>query len=259
MSTPIVRPAGMRPLYRYCRTTSKSPLQVLPRRSEGLRARLRGEDDDSGSRRNPPLPGRRTGWAGAADHPETGDRGLLSRLRLAAALLVVFLISASAQSGGVPSERSGARAGRMLTSADTVLVLGTDQRPTGPAPRGRRHRGRREPDRHVHAVADRRRHLAAALDPAGHAGTIPGHREQDQRGLSFGGPALALKAIKQFTGIKINHLIVVDLANFPKFVDAIGGVTVKTGRICSKSRRRRGWRLHPESGAGHPPSERPGR
>ena len=34
--------------------------------------------------------------------------------------------------------------------------------------------------------------------------------------------------------MKINHLIVVDLANFPKFIDAIGGVTVKTGRICSE-------------------------
>jgi LCP family protein required for cell wall assembly len=50
---------------------------------------------------------------------------------------------------------------------------------------------------------------------------------------AYGGPALALKVIKQFTGLKINHLIVVDLANFPKFIDDIGGVTVKTPRICS--------------------------
>ncbi len=50
---------------------------------------------------------------------------------------------------------------------------------------------------------------------------------------AYGGPALAIKTIEAFTGIKINHLIVVNLANFPKFIDAIGGVTVKTGRICS--------------------------
>ena len=50
---------------------------------------------------------------------------------------------------------------------------------------------------------------------------------------AYGGPALALKVIKQFTGLKINHLIVVDLGNFPKFIDDIGGVTVKTPRICS--------------------------
>ena len=31
----------------------------------------------------------------------------------------------------------------------------------------------------------------------------------------------------------INHLIVINLANFPKFIDAIGGIDVTTGRICS--------------------------
>ena len=39
--------------------------------------------------------------------------------------------------------------------------------------------------------------------------------------------------IKQFTGLQINHLVVIDLANFPKFINDIGGVNVKTGRICS--------------------------
>ena len=29
-------------------------------------------------------------------------------------------------------------------------------------------------------------------------------------------------------------MIIVNLANFPKFIDAIGGVDVKTGRICSE-------------------------
>jgi anionic cell wall polymer biosynthesis LytR-Cps2A-Psr (LCP) family protein len=39
--------------------------------------------------------------------------------------------------------------------------------------------------------------------------------------------------VEKLTGIKINHLIVVDLGNFPKFINDIGGVTVKTPRICS--------------------------
>ena len=34
--------------------------------------------------------------------------------------------------------------------------------------------------------------------------------------------------------MKINHVIIVNLANFPKFIDALGGVDVKTGRICSE-------------------------
>ena len=42
-----------------------------------------------------------------------------------------------------------------------------------------------------------------------------------------------MKVVKPFTGLKINHLVVIDFANFPKFIDDIGGVNVKTGRICS--------------------------
>ena len=34
--------------------------------------------------------------------------------------------------------------------------------------------------------------------------------------------------------MKINHVIIVNLANFPVFIDAIGGVDIHTGRICSK-------------------------
>ena len=33
--------------------------------------------------------------------------------------------------------------------------------------------------------------------------------------------------------MKINHLIVVNLAAFPQFIDAIGGIDIRTGRICS--------------------------
>ncbi len=70
-----------------------------------------------------------------------------------------------------------------------------------------------------------------------------------------GGPALALKMIKQFTGIKINHLIIVNLANFPKFIDAIGGIDVKTAEGLLGDQRRRGERrLHRcTSRAGHAP------
>ena len=63
---------------------------------------------------------------------------------------------------------------------------------------------------------------------------FPGHGSTKiNAAYSFGGPALAIKTVEQFTGVKINHLIIVNLANFPKFIDAIGGVDVTTGRICS--------------------------
>ena len=63
---------------------------------------------------------------------------------------------------------------------------------------------------------------------------IPGHGTKINAAYAYGGPALAIKTVEQFTGVKINHVIIVNLANFPKFIDAIGGVTIKTGRVCSK-------------------------
>ena len=63
---------------------------------------------------------------------------------------------------------------------------------------------------------------------------IPGHgQDKINAAYAYGGPALTIKTVEEFTGVKINHLIIVNLANFPKFIDAIGGVDVKTGRICS--------------------------
>ena len=56
---------------------------------------------------------------------------------------------------------------------------------------------------------------------------------------SCGGPKETIQAVERLTGIKINHLIVVDLGNFVKFINDIGGVTVKTPRICSEISGRR--------------------
>ena len=65
--------------------------------------------------------------------------------------------------------------------------------------------------------------------------SIPGYgTTKINAAYAYGGPALTIKTVEQFTGIQINHIIIVNLANFPKFIDAIGGVTVTTGRICSE-------------------------
>ena len=123
----------------------------------------------------------------------------------------------------------------MLTSTDTVLVIGTDQRPKGSKEPGANIATSGMPLGHDHAVADRRRHLAAAVDPARHGGHHPRHgTSKINAAYAYGGPALAIKTVEQLTGVKINHIIVVNLANFPKFIDAIGGVDVTTGRICSE-------------------------
>jgi LCP family protein required for cell wall assembly len=70
--------------------------------------------------------------------------------------------------------------------------------------------------------------------PRDTAAPIPGHGlGKINAAYAFGGPALTIKTVEAFTGIKINHVIIVNLANFPPFIDAIGGVDVKTERVCA--------------------------
>jgi LCP family protein required for cell wall assembly len=44
--------------------------------------------------------------------------------------------------------------------------------------------------------------------------------------FSFGGPSLYVHTIEQFTGLRIDHLAVIDLQGFANLTDALGGVTV---------------------------------
>jgi LCP family protein required for cell wall assembly len=218
----------------------------------GLLERLRGEDEaigGDGPGDQPPR-GPRTPWRWPWRRGPGGVPKRITPLRvlkwLALAIvgwlllsLVLFLISASVNGGNLPagaqSQLSGG--GPMLFSANTVLIVGLDNRPTtGP--------GSKEPGSNYSEKGARTdtillwrigggtsRRLSIPRDTLVN---IPGYGMQKiNAAWALGGPALALRTIKQFTGLQINHLIVVDLANFPKFIDDIGGVDVKTGRICS--------------------------
>jgi LCP family protein required for cell wall assembly len=148
--------------------------------------------------------------------------------------LVLFLVSAQIQSGSVPdSVSAGLSSGsNMLTGTDTVLVIGTDQRPKGSKEPGAFAGGIRSDTMMLWRIGGgTSRRLSIPRDTLV---PIPGHGvTKINAAYAYGGPALAVKTVENLTGVKINHLIIVNLANFPKFIDSIGGVTVKTGRICS--------------------------
>jgi LCP family protein required for cell wall assembly len=150
--------------------------------------------------------------------------------------LVLFLVSASIQSGGsIPAsaKRQLSSGSNMITGTDTVLVLGLDQRPKGSKEPGAFTGGIRSDSMMLWRIGGgTSRRLSIPRDTWVN---IPGHGESKiNAAYAYGGPALAIKTVEQFTHVKINHVIIVNLANFPVFIDAIGGVDVKTGRICSK-------------------------
>lgn len=221
----------------------KRPYKLYRTGSRGLLARLRGEDDvvappqpperEPGRRRGPGPRRRRITW-----------RRVLAGLAIALVgwvllSVALFMISASNDAGALPASAKAqlTAGGPMLTSANTILILGLDNRPKTGA--GSKEPGSNfsEADANTDTIMLWRvgggvsRRLSIPRDTLVN---IPGlGQSKINAAWSYGGPALALKVIKQFTGVQINHVIVVDLANFPKFIDAIGGVTVTTGKICS--------------------------
>jgi LCP family protein required for cell wall assembly len=226
-------------LYGYMPSDLEQPPYKLYRSGpKGLKARLRGEDDDLGVPRE-----YRTYRGGQRDGQRrrvTPKRVILGLLALLAAWLllslIVFLISASSQSGGVPSDAEAALAGgsNMITGTDTILVIGTDQRPKGTHEGGANtsDTGSRSDTLMLWRLGGgTSRRLSIPRDTLV---PIPGHgTNKINAAYAFGGPALTIKTVDQLTGLKINHVIIINFANFPKFIDAIGGVNVKTGRICS--------------------------
>ena len=236
------------------------PYTVYRSAPRGLKSRLRGEDDFA-------LPGGEDGGRRTyRTSPGWRDRFTLKRVILGlvglivlwvAISLVLFLISSGRPESSLPAATSAALAsgGNMLTSTDTVLILGTDQRPAGS----------KEPGANTHDAGSNSdtimlwrigggvsRRLSIPRDTVAE---IPGHGlAKINAGYAIGGPTLAVKTIEQFTGLKINHLIVVNLAAFPPFVDAIGGVDVKTGKICSDisgGTKNGGWSLYLSPGVHH--------
>ena len=133
---------------------AERPYKLYRSVPKGLRARLRGEDDIVEPRRGGDGPG---GPGGRGTRDGRGGRGQVGRgpgchggagtgacagcsstwcWRSSPGCVlsfVLFLVSASIQSGSVPDSVSAALSpgGNMLTSTDTVLVIGTDQRPKG--------------------------------------------------------------------------------------------------------------------------------
>jgi LCP family protein required for cell wall assembly len=217
------------------------PYKLYRARPRGLKSLLRGEEDVGPPRG--PRPEREPGGPAGPWWKRITWRRALKYLVIAIVAwlllsLVLFMISASQQQNlpkaALDELSSG---GNMVTATNTVLILGTDNRPkTGP--------GSKEPGANFNANFANSdtimlwrigggvsRRLSIPRDTVAN---IPGHGlGKINAGYAFGGPALELKTIENFTGLKINHLIVVDLAQFPPFIDAIGGVDVKTGRVCA--------------------------
>jgi LCP family protein required for cell wall assembly len=227
------------------------------RSRKGLFSRLRSADLSS-LRKRPKLPGKRPG----GDREPRRERGPKPRrpalkralkwvgIAVLGWILLSFLafaVSAQLQSFKLSGEAKDALHGNpfLLTSAQTILVLGTDARPPntkepGAAPSQKCF----EQQAHGEAPHDgcevgQFRADTLMLIRAG-GGTfnklsiprdtyaeIPGQAPQKiNAAYAFGGAALEIKTIEGFLGIQIDHVAIVDFTGFEDLINAVGGVEV---------------------------------
>lgn len=112
--------------------------------------------------------------------------------------------------------------GLVLSEPTTILLLGTDSGP------GVGRETSRRSDSIMLVRTDPSRGRTAFLSvPRDLRADIPG-RGFGKINAAFqrGGPPLALGAVRNLTGLKINHMLVIDFRNFVQLVDALGGVEV---------------------------------
>jgi LCP family protein required for cell wall assembly len=150
--------------------------------------------------------------------------------------LVLFLLSSHFERTAPPADVAAELepAGFPLTSANNILVLGSDKRQRDSREPGADPGGPSRSDT-IMLIRTGAGHAARLSIPRDTVIEIPGHGLQKiNAAYAFGGPALSISVIKHYLGVPINHLIEVNFENFPQLIDAMGGVDYTGGCIVSK-------------------------
>jgi LCP family protein required for cell wall assembly len=205
-------------VYRGGRTKGRVPLQRRAEQSAPPR-------DGRPARRvapptTAPAPSRRRGWG-----RRIGLIVLFVFLLVLAWAIASYFAVAKAMDGA--HERLGPVAlddqrGLMLANPSTILLLGTDHGP------GAGRQGARRSDSIMLVRTDPHRGRTAYLSiPRDLRVDVPGRGfNKVNAAYQFGGADLAIRTLREFTGLKINHVVVVDFRNFERLIDALGGVTI---------------------------------
>ena len=217
---------GEKPYRVYRGGRIRGPVPLERRRREDAKP---GPEADGRARYKGPGPKRRRRW--------TWRRGILVGLLVLFLLVIVWGVASylSFRSGVAAAndrlDRRTQRAlvpqsGLLLSKPTHILVMGTDHARTG-GRRGLRHSDsimviRTDPDHHRLYYLSILRDLRVE---------VPGHGTQKiNAAFQFGGPSLAVRTVRAVTGLPINHVIIVDFADFRDLIDELGGITVDVPR-----------------------------
>jgi LCP family protein required for cell wall assembly len=187
--------------------------------------------------------GRRTGPGTAGERWRRWTRPRRILLALVALVvgwlvlsLVAFLISSQLERTPLPTNVASVLdpAGNPLTSANNILVLGSDRRQKNSKEPGAETTGYGRSDT-IMLIRTGAGHAARLSIPRDTVIEVPEHGlEKINAAHEYGGPAESVSVIKHWLDIPINHVVEVNFENFPQLIDAMGGVTYTGGCIISK-------------------------
>jgi LCP family protein required for cell wall assembly len=169
--------------------------------------------------------------------------------------VLVFLVSAQIQQGRISdaADQYLGGAGYPLWSPNNVLVLGSDQRTAGTRePGAQTGVGRSDSIMLMRVGGGANSRLSIARDTIV---DIPGFgRQKINAAFALGGTALAVRTIESYTGVDVNHVVVVSFEDFPALIDAMGGITYQGGCVVSRingGSRNGGYTLRLKAGRTH--------
>jgi polyisoprenyl-teichoic acid--peptidoglycan teichoic acid transferase len=109
-------------------------------------------------------------------------------------------------------------AGSLLRHPTTILVLGSDARDNEPS----------RSDSILLLRFNPKTHTVSQLSIARDTLTpVAGHEETKiNEAFFYGGAPLAIRTVRQFTGVPINHIMMVRFRGFRKLINGVGGLTI---------------------------------
>lgn len=131
---------------------------------------------------------------------------------------------------------SGDRPAATRSDAVNMLLMGSDKRTDGSIA------GERSDTMMlVHIPADRESVGVVSL-PRDAWVQVPGHGPAKiNAAFAWGGPALAVQTVENLTGIRLDHVAVIDWEGFKALTDVLGGVKVKIPKTVTDAYRGRTW------------------
>jgi LCP family protein required for cell wall assembly len=128
---------------------------------------------------------------------------------------------------GDPFQNLDNRPAVVAKDAQNVLLLGSDSRISAGDPNAWVRGAQRTDAIMIAHIPANRSYVTVTSIPRDSWVNVPGYgMNKINAGFSFGGPALMVKTVEDYTHVHIDHVVILDFTGFKDVTDALGGVNI---------------------------------